>query len=192
MTVTPHTRLSLLLRLRDAADHDAWQQFVELYAPLVYRFARQRGLQDADAADLTQNVLLAVARSWQQVPYDPARGKFRTWLFTVARNKLNTFLTQSRRLSERVQPLADNDVPQPEEMAQWEQEYQQQLFHWAAEQVKGQFQSSTWLAFWATSVENRSPAAVAEQLGISTGAVYIARSRVLARLREAVQQIEEE
>jgi len=92
MTTSPHTRPSLLVRIRDAADREAWRQFVELYAPLVYRFARRRGLQDADAADLTQDVLQAVARSSGRLEYDPRRGTFRGWLFTVDRNKLHTFL----------------------------------------------------------------------------------------------------
>src|SRR5262245_61410540 len=82
------TRLSLLVRLRDARDDGAWAQFVELYAPLVFGFARKHGLQDADAADLTQDVLQAVSGAIQRLDYDSRRGSFRGWLFTVARNKL--------------------------------------------------------------------------------------------------------
>src|SRR5215469_459479 len=142
MTTSPHTRPSLLVRIRDAADREAWRQFVELYAPLVYRFARRRGLEDADAADLTQDVLQAVARGSARLEYDPRRGTFRGWLFTVARNKLHTFLKRKQRLLRRTEDvdfslLAD---PEQDEAAVWEQEYEQRLFDWAAEQVRGHFQ----------------------------------------------------
>src|SRR5438094_5665857 len=90
------TRASLLVRLRDPKDRAAWQQFVELYGRLVYGFVRQRGLQDADAADLTQEVFQAVARAAGRLDYDPAQGTFRGWLFTVTRNKLYDFLERGR------------------------------------------------------------------------------------------------
>jgi len=192
MTSSPHTRPSLLVRIRDAADREAWRQFVELYTPLVYRFARRRGLQDADAADLAQDVLHAVARSSERLEYDPRRGSFRGWLFTVARNKLHTFLRRrerQRRLTAdvAVEGLPEEPADETDEAALWEQEYQQRLFDWAAEQVRGHFQDRTWQAFWQTAVEGRPPREVAEALGLSVGAVYIAKSRVLARLKEQVQ-----
>src|SRR3954467_1636548 len=94
---SPATRASLLVRLRDAGDTGAWQEFVKLYAALIYGFARKRGLQDADAADLMQDVLRAVANASARLEYDPARGSFRSWLFTVTRNKLYNFLDGRRR-----------------------------------------------------------------------------------------------
>jgi RNA polymerase sigma factor (sigma-70 family) len=187
----PNTRASLLLRIRDAHDGQAWTQFVELYAPLVYGFARKRGLQDADAADLTQEVLRAVARAVGRLEYDPQRGSFRSWLFTVARNKLANFLTRRRPDGAGVdsqEVLAEQ--PAREEVDLWEQEYQQRLLAWAAEQVRGQFAEPTWKAFWQTAVEGKNPRETATALGMSVGAVYIARSRVLARLKEQVQQLE--
>src|SRR5689334_632321 len=88
MAEIPTTRASLLLRLRDPEDEAAWREFVELYAALVYNYARKQGLQDADAADLTQEVLRAVAGAVGRLDYDPRRGAFRNWLFTIVRNKL--------------------------------------------------------------------------------------------------------
>src|SRR5437764_15234745 len=117
MNPSPHTRPSLLVRLRDTADHEAWRQLVELYAPLVYRFLRRRGLQDADAADLTQEVLRSVASAIDSFEYDPRRGSFRGWLFTVARNKLHSFLKRQQRLRRHTEEIEDDRLlrePAPE------------------------------------------------------------------------------
>src|SRR5881275_2228178 len=97
MSESPTTRPSLLVRLRDARDELAWSQFVEVYAPLVYGYARKHGLQDADAADLTQDVLQSVAGAVRRLDYDPQRGSFRGWLFTVVRNRFRNFLAARGR-----------------------------------------------------------------------------------------------
>jgi RNA polymerase sigma-70 factor (ECF subfamily) len=122
------TRPSLLVRIRDVGDREAWRQFVEVYAPLVYKFARRRGLQDADAADLTQEVLQAVAGASKRLVYDPDRGTFRAWLYTVARNKLrNALLARQRRHEDGNPALLDEQLAR-EEVEQWEREYEQRLF----------------------------------------------------------------
>src|SRR6516162_1392576 len=98
MVDSPTTRPSLLIRLRNPRDGQAWSQFVDVYAPLVYAFASGHGLQDADAADLMQDVLRAVSMAISRFDYDPRQGSFRSWLFTVARNKLRNLLAgQARR-----------------------------------------------------------------------------------------------
>jgi RNA polymerase sigma-70 factor (ECF subfamily) len=191
---SPPTRASLLLRLRDGRDHDAWQQFVQVYAPVIYGYARKRGLQDADATDLMQEVLRSVAGAAGRLEYDPKRGTFRGWLYTVTRNKLYSFLDGRRR---QVQGTGDSGafdrVPQPGPDADdtWELEYERQAFAWAAERVRGEFEGRTWKAFWGTAVDGESPAEVARRLGMSAGAVYVAKSRVLARLREEVRQLQD-
>ena len=91
------TRSSLLVRIRDARDDEAWCEFVDVYAPLVYRFARLRGLQNADAADVTQDVLQTVARSISGFEYDPERGSFRGWLLSVARSRLCDLIAGQQR-----------------------------------------------------------------------------------------------
>jgi RNA polymerase sigma-70 factor (ECF subfamily) len=197
MAEEPTTRPSLLVRLRDPRDNPAWEQFVDVYAPLVYGFGRKHGLQDADAADVTQEVLRAVAGAVGRLEYDPGRGSFRGWLFTVVRNKLRNFLDAQARQEHgqgdsaaqkwlEAQPAAPDEVA-----AQWEREYEERLFAWAADQVRGGFQDTTWQAFWRTAVENRDPREVAAALGLSVGAVYIAKSRVLARLREQIRSVQE-
>lgn len=195
MGEAPITRPSLLLRLRDAADGQAWSQFVELYGPLIYGFARKHGLQDADAADLMQEVLRAVAGAARRLEYDPERGSFRGWLFTVVRNQLRHFWArQGRQVRGRGDTTAQNlleeqPAPPDDPEALWDREYEQRLFAWAAEQIRGGFEEKTWRAFWQTAVEGQSAGRVAEALGMSVGAVYIAKSRVLARLREQIQQL---
>jgi RNA polymerase sigma-70 factor (ECF subfamily) len=196
MEQTPVTRASLLVRIRDAKDHRAWQEFVGAYAPLVYGFARRRGLQDADAADLMQEVLRSVAGAAPRLDYDPKRGTFRSWLFTVTRNKVYTFLDGQRRrergsgdsgVQERLEELPAADA----EASEWDREYDRRLFAWAADEVRGEFQDATWQAFWGTAVDGQTPKQVAASLGLSVGAVYVAKSRVLARLRERVQELQE-
>ena len=193
MADAPITRPSLLVRLRDARDADAWRQFVELYGPMVYRFARRHRLQDADAADLTQEVLRAVSGSIGRLDYDSRRGSFRGWLFTLAHHKLYDLLARRRRQEQGSGDSATHTLldeqPAPDSEEVWNQEHDRQVFAWAAEEVRGQFKPPTWQAFWQTTVEGRDAAKVAEELGLSLGAVYIAKSRVQARLREQIQQL---
>src|SRR5204862_6480657 len=91
MAGIPRTRASLLVRLRDPRDEAAWTEFVDLYLPLIYGYLRKQGLQDADAVDLAQEVLGAVAGAVGRLDYDPNRGAFRNWLFTVVRRKLSNW-----------------------------------------------------------------------------------------------------
>jgi RNA polymerase sigma-70 factor (ECF subfamily) len=192
------TRPSLLVRLRDPLDRLAWAQFVDLYAPVVYGFARKHGLQDADAADVTQEVLRAVSRAAKKLDYDPARGSFRGWLFTVARNKLRNFLTRQRRPDrgsghpDARSLLEQQPAREEDQAALWEQEYERQLFTWAAAQVRDDFQAATWQAFWQTAVEGKTGKEVAAALGLSVAAVYLAKGRVMARLKECIRQVRED
>ena len=197
MPDAPPTRLSLLIRLRDHRDHEAWTQFVEVYAPLVYGFVRKRGLQDADAADLTQACLRQVAAHIGSLEYDPRRGTFRGWLFTIVRNKLRDFYDQPRLNQGSGDPgvqrlLESRAASEPDEAGEWEREYRRGLLAWAAEQVRPEVQETTWQAFWQTAVEGKSGKEVAANLGLSTAAVYLARSRVMARLRSVIREVQEE
>ena len=195
MAQPPETRPSLLIRMRDAADNEAWSEFIDLYEPLLRRFYMRSGLQAADASDLTQEVLRAVARSIGQLEYDPQIGRFRSWLLTIARNKLkNYYASRQRKLKgsgdTRIKNFIEEVPDDDREIEQiWEKEYQQRVFDWAVERIRGSFQQNTWKAFWGTAVDNRDPGEVADELGMSTGAVYIAKSRVVAKLREKIELI---
>jgi RNA polymerase sigma-70 factor (ECF subfamily) len=192
----PTTRPSLLLRLRDPADDRAWIEFTDLYGPLIRRVARRGGLQEADAADLGQEVFRAVAGAIGRYDLDRARGSFRGWLLRIARNLLLNLLAARRRhpaagggteALARLEALPD---PSAEDSTAFEAEYRRRTFEWAAEQVRGDFRRATWQAFWRTAVGGEEPSAVAADLGLSLGAVYVARTRVLARIRSKVEELE--
>lgn len=190
------TRISLLLRLPDKRDVAAWDQFVEIYEPLVYRLARAKGLQDADAREVVQEVLIVVSRAIERWDPDPERGRFRDWLFRIARNLVIKFLTRRK-----YRPLGTGDTvvaeflnaqidPSSVESGMFDIEYRREVFRWASERVREQVKEHTWQAYWMKNVEERETAAVARELEMSVGAVHIACSRVRSRLREAVQAFE--
>ena len=192
---SPLTRASLLVQIRDGANHGAWQEFMRLYGPIVYAFARKRGLQDADAADLMQDVMRSVAAAIGRLDYDRSQGTFRGWLFTITRNKVFSFLS-----ARRIRPQATGDTSTTRLLAEqtdandgaeaWEVEYQRRLASLAMERIKGEFQETTWRAFWLSAVDGQAAVDAARQVGISTGAIYVAKSRVLARLKAEVEAIE--
>jgi RNA polymerase sigma factor (sigma-70 family) len=197
MDDTPLTRPSLLVRLRNLQDQQSWEEFYAIYQPLIFRMARNQGLQDADAAELTQEVFVAVASAIERWDPNPERGSFRGWLFRISRNLMINWLAYRRRHpscdgnSDIHRLLNEQPDPRQEESAVFDQEYRRQAFAWAADEIRGEFAEATWQAFWLTAVDNRPIANVAEKLGISSGAVYIARSRVMARLRKKIETLEE-
>lgn len=193
----PETRASLILRLPDAADVAAWDEVVSIYGPLVYRMGLRQGLQAADADDLVQEVFTAVARSVSQWLERSDRGKFRAWLLRIARNISVNFLTRRRHRpignggNEALDWMIDIPAPDCELSGEFDLEYRREVFRWAADQIQEAVTDNTWQAFWLTHVDGRSIAEVAEHLGISTGNVYIGRSRVMSRFKELTKQFEE-
>jgi RNA polymerase sigma factor (sigma-70 family) len=195
MSESPETRPSLLLRLRDSGDQRAWVEFTQIYGPFVRRLARRKGLQEADAADLEQEVFRAVASAIDRWDPDPARGPFRGWLFRIARNLLIDFLSRRRRHSPGTgetsmkQRLEEIPAPADEDSSLVDEEYKREIFGWAAEQIRGEFSDQTWRAFWLTGVEGMGAREAAKALGMTAGAVYRCKSRVMSRLREAIQRL---
>jgi RNA polymerase sigma-70 factor (ECF subfamily) len=191
----PETRASLIVRLRDRSDQEAWGEFVVIYRPVVYRLARRKGLQHADAEDLAQQVLSAVANAVDRWEPDERRGRFRTWLYRIAHNLILNALT--RRAPDRAAGTGTAD----DVLAAWpagdgpasdlvRTEYRREVFNWAARQIRDEFQADTWDAFWRTAVEGRPIADVAATLGKTAGGIYAARGRVMRRLREKVSEWE--
>jgi RNA polymerase sigma-70 factor (ECF subfamily) len=194
MSGLPNTQPSLLVRLGDGKDAEAWTCFAQVYGPAIYGFARKQGLQDADAADVLQEVLRVVAGAIPGFNYDPHRGTFRAWLFTVVRNQLLRFRSRQERPGQGTGSTSVLDrlheTPSPEEGTAelWDLEYERSRFAWAAEQVRPQVKPATWQAFWMTAVEGRSGEETALALGMTVAAVYLAKSRVMARLKEQIRE----
>lgn len=196
MSPAPETRPSLLLRLADRADQVAWNEFAMIYAPVIHRLALRRGLQHADADDLTQQVLTAVAKAIDRWQVDPARGSFRTWLHTIARNLIINALTRAapdRATGHAATQLHLHTIPAPDGPTsdQLRLELRREIFRWAASRVRSEFTPSTWNAFWLSAVQQQDINAVAGQLNLSSGAIYAARSRVMKRLKEKVNEFDE-
>ena len=187
----PSTQLNLLMKVRDKRDQQAWHEFVALYQPAIYRFGRQRGLQSADAQDLAQTVICTVADKIDEWQPDPSRGKFRTWLSRIARNQaVSIFRRRSRsRIAEsEILECHSEDADHSELTLQ----YRREIFRHAARQVRHEFEETSWQAFWMTAVQGISIQEATATLSMSAGAVYTARSRIIARLRMAVSRIEDE
>src|SRR5262245_37050405 len=196
MNDSPSTRYSLLLRLQDPQNHAAWAEFVEIYEPLVYGLARRKGFQDADARNVCQEVFQVVAKAAREWTARPNFGSFRAWLFGVARNLIASAFRQQRRHprgtgNSDVQRMLDNQPDEADEDARvLETEYRRRLFRVAARSVESECSPATWQAFWQTAVQSREIAEVASELGMSPGSVYVARSRIVARLGRRVKEIE--
>ena len=196
MTDFDVTRSTLLARVRDSRDSESWEQFVEIYSPLVVRYCKNRGLQDADASDVSQEVMQVAIGSLRSFRYDRGRGSFRSWLLRVTYHKLGHFFDKQKR-----HPRGSGDTgvhklleaqPTLAVSREWDREYKRRLFEWAAARVRPEFKGTTWEAFQRTAQGREAPEAVAESVGMSVSAVYQAKSRVMSRLREKVLEVAEE
>ena len=195
MTDFPETRESLLLQLSSPANREAWDRFVALYRPVIYRLARRRGMQDADAQDLTQQVFVAVASAIARFEKQEGSGGLRHWLRRIAGNAIINAL--SRRPRDRAtggtsvqELLAEQRGGDDESATEIELEYRRELYLQAAAIVRGDVESDTWRAFELTVIENRPIEAAALELNKPVGVIYAARSRIMRRLRDAVKELE--
>lgn len=184
------TRLSLIARVRDRSNSEAWAEFASLYQPLILRVARRAGLQLADGEDIAQDVMRSIASSLPSLTIRPDGG-FRRWLFTVTRNRITDHFRSAKL---RDQGAGDTnalirlaEIPANVEEHDWDEEYERQVLSWAAERIRTEFRESTWQAFCRTAIDGRPGTEVAAELGMSSGAVHVARCRVLARLKEVVR-----
>lgn len=177
------TNVSLLQRLRQPSAAEAWERFVRLYTPLLLHWARKLGLQGEDAADLVQDVLVVLVRKMPEFQYQPGRS-FRGWMRTVLMNKW-------RDRPHRGAPATLDSAMEPpapaEEDALEEREYRLYILGRALRLMSEDFEAATWQACWETVVCNRPAAEVAAELGLTVNAVYLAKSRVLSRLRRDLE-----
>lgn len=190
----PETRPSLLLRIRNPRDRQAWHEFSSLYRPVVCKMARHSGMQPADADDLAQQVLMAISHAIERFDPESGQAKFRTWLKTIAQRAIINALT--RGSPDRA--VGGSDVmnllhQQPDSNDQTQTlmlQYRREIFLVAASQIRDEFEADTWQAFWDSVVVGNSVDEVARSLERSRGSVYTARSRVMKRLKDKVHELD--
>lgn len=187
---SPTMTSATLLKGLQQRDEQAWERFVRLYGPTVYSWCRHQRLSAEDAADVGQEVFIAVARSITGFRHDPPHSSFRGWLWRITRNKILDHLRRNKRRHEAPGGTTGQNklVQMPDEESEDSEPSPtsptvQSLWRRALELIQTEFTEPTWRAFLLVAVEGRSTADVATELGTSKGAVYIAKSRILSRLR---------
>ena len=191
----PTTRVSLLTRLRqEPSDQAGWDEFVERYGRHIYRWCRQWKLQDADAEDVTQNILMKLTQQLRTFAYDPSRS-FRGWLRTVAHHAWRDF-EDSRRHAQRT--AGDSQVQElmltleaREDLAQkLEEAFDLELLEAAKVRVRLRVAPHTWEAFRLVALEGVPAAEVAAAVRIQVAMVYVAKSKVQRMLQEEIRKLE--
>lgn len=177
------THSSLLVRIRNPQDRASWKDFVATYVPIIYRYLKQRGLQEADISDVSQEVLADVARCIANFEYQPERGRFRDWLGLLTRRKMIRFWERTKKLE--ASP-ADSQLGESDIDGEWNEAFHSHLLRLAMEKSKPFFEPNTWEAFRRIWVEGESAATVSAELKLPIEAVYNAKSRVLKRLEAEV------
>ncbi len=192
MPLLPDTRYSLLARLSDPGDIAAWSEFVEIYEEAIYRYSRSRGLQDSDAREVVQKVLLAIHQAVGDWHPSGRSGSFRGWLIETARRIcLRALRDRSHDCAVGGSSIVErlHELPAPEQVDDSERDWQRWAFCWAAGQIEREIEPATWRAFWLTAVEGVPSAEAARRLEMRIGTVYAAKCRVLARIRQRVHEL---
>ncbi len=192
MTVLdPETRASLIARICDRKDDAAWTEFVTIYLPVIERFVHRKGLQHADTAEVVQEVLSRVAQSIETWDQNQPQSTFRGWLYRITRNLTIDFLRKKK--VERAKSGGQQDCleevacPMKSDSLEFRDEFERELFQWAAAKVKPLFKPANWQAFWSSTVEGKPIEDVAHSLGLDCSAVYVARSRIMSKLAKLIQ-----
>jgi RNA polymerase sigma factor (sigma-70 family) len=190
----PTTRATLLARLRhDPLNDGAWDEFVEHYGRHIYRWCRQWRLQDADAEDVTQEILLKLARKLREFTYNP-ESSFRGWLKTVAHHAWRDFVDGRNRArptgDERIWELLQSVEARDDLIQKLEEAFDFELLEAAKVQVRLRVAPHTWEAFQLMAIEGRPVAEVAEKLQMQVAMVYVAKSKVKKMLQEEIQKLE--
>lgn len=192
MAEFPETNHSLIARVHDLDDGASWTEFLEIYQPVVFRLARKRGLQEADANDVVQQVFLSTSRAIDQWQASPEQPLFRAWLVTIARNAITNALARRPRDtasgSTSVMELL-HELPNPADAAELQAEAKTEFVRWATNQIRDEFSASTWDVFWRTAIEGQSVADVMKDTGRTAGSIYVIRYRVIARLKEKLDEV---
>ena len=189
MEMQPETNESLIARVKDPANEAAWIEFLAIYQPVVLRMARNRGLQPTDADDLAQSVFLTlsnVINGWEPKPAGPP---FRAWFFTITRNAIiNALRSRQRHQATGGTSVLEllEQIPDEASSAEFYRESRREVFRWVCAEVRPEFSPATWNIFWRTAVEDVPAEQVAAEMQRKVGAIYVARWRVLKRIKERV------
>ncbi len=189
------TRKSLIVRLKNEQNEFAWRDFVCSYEGFLSQLARRQGVPERHIPDVTQQILLSIAKSIDGWKDDGNAASFRRWLSTVSRNAVIRFMSRERKQAGGVGgsdlvAVLQNVVDKPDE--QHVRKYEHELIVWAAEQVRHEFLESSWRAFWATVIDERSVDEVAAELGVTAGSIYMSRSRIMAKIRRKVAEVNDQ
>ncbi|HWB09492.1 MAG TPA: sigma-70 family RNA polymerase sigma factor [Pirellulales bacterium] len=177
------TSVSLLQRLRQAATDRDWRRLVDLYTPLLFHWVRQSGIRPPDDADLVQDVFATLIEKLPRFDYDATKS-FRGWLRTVVLNKARDRLRRKSLPRDHDQDRLAKVVDQVDDPNGWEREHQMFMAATALKIMRSEFQETTWRACWEFVVNGRPAAEIAGELGISENGVYVAKCRVMRRLRK--------
>lgn len=189
------THVTLLTRLKDGVDSDAWRLFHDRYRDVIIGFARRQGLQPGDCEDVLQDVLIALARAMPKFEYDPSRGRFRSYLKTLT---IRAAWKKSRQKThgvplEHMDQFVECDAADAQLDAVWEEQWRRYHVSRAMQRLESEFNEKDRMAFASYAVEGKSVDETAEALGMSTDQVYKAKSRILKRLGEVIdEQVREE
>jgi RNA polymerase sigma-70 factor (ECF subfamily) len=193
MPAPPETSASLIRRLRDPSDRASWETFVAVYGPMIRGYCQYQGLQEADAADVGQEVLVRVVRAIGAFEYKPEVGRFRDWLGAVVRNAVKRFREKDRSTPHGTgdETRPDLDVAATADPA-WTARYQAGLLAAACDRAKPHFEPNTWRTFERVWIDQLPAATVADELDLTLHAVYVAKSRVLQRVRDELLYLAED
>ncbi len=191
------TRSSLLRRLKDSCDDQSWGEFVALYEPLLLAYVHRKGLGEADARDVVQDILASLFRTLPGFDFQRSRGHFRTWLWRVAQNAITDWArrqTRQRKAEKewraRTETISRSVASELE--IEWEAAHRQRILEFCLERIREETDPERWTCFEKHILEGRPGAEAAKLLGISVNLVYVNASRVLARLRAACEDYMEE
>lgn len=186
------TRKSLIVRLKNEQNDSAWRDFVCTYEGFLNRLVRRQGVPERHVPDVTQQILLAIAKSVDGWSDDGNAASFRRWLTTVSRNVVVRFMSRERKQaggvggSDLIAALQNIEAtPDDNSIRQYEHE----LIVWAAEQVRHEFLETSWRAFWLTVIDGQSVEDVAKELGVSPGSIYMSRSRIMAKIKARIAEV---
>ncbi len=186
------TNPSLLIRLRDVRDSQAWALFVEVYGPLIISYCQRKNLQDSDAADVSQEVLKTLCKALRGFEYQPERGRFRDWLGKVTHREILHFWKRRQQQASTSSTNTQEIDASTEDSRSWDDHFHSELLQTAMQRVRHEFEESTWSIFLQLWFEDRPPEEVAARFGTSVGSAYVAKSRVLKRLRAEVLMLSDD